>query len=56
MKPNTEWDYCPNCDNHVQTYAESYSTIGQYGTNVYAKEYCMDCNHLIREKLIDQNI
>lgn len=51
-----EWDYCPKCDKHVHAIVECYSTIGQYGTNVYAKEYCNECNHLIRERLIEKDI
>lgn len=51
-----EWDYCPKCDKHVHTNSDSYSTIAQYGTNVYCREFCEECNHLIREKLIDENI
>lgn len=53
---NEEWDYCPKCDKHVRTDYESFSTVGQYGAVVYAREYCLECGHMIREKLLDQDI
>lgn len=55
-KETVEWDYCPNCDKHVITFAECYSCVGQYGMNVYAKEICTECEHVIRTKLIDKDI
>ena len=55
-KETVEWDYCPNCNKHVITFAECYSCVGQYGMNVYAKEICTECEHVIRTKLIDKDI